>query len=561
MERRVLPQPDTGCRLTAGRLRTPAPGARRPRPLPATMGLVVVCCFLRCLLGWPLELGEADGGWLRSAAAEEPGAPGKAAVLVYRAPLSAPALAGSKAPGAPLTRAEAGLGLSEVARELRQALLPRGLRAVPGAIDLALRGRQARQAHGGHAPEARLTVLLSLREQLAAGRALLGQVELERAEATFAESERRLWEMPLPGEATLLLAETLRWRGVAQLLLKQTAAAEASFRKALALQPTGALTEAEVRPDVVARFREVERALRAEGGVRLRVLPRLRAEAGEAAPLPALLRAGLTLTIDGAEVPLGDEPLERALPPGAHVLTALLPGYQSAAQVVQLSLEAGGAVAEPAQTVTLDLVADGAQTALTALRGAPELRGLAALCQELGLQTVVLASPSSDGRSAALVGQRYQCAEAAATQVVLARAEGALAGADVALLTTEPPALAALPPLCVQLVEGLWRAPLLPLQEQGEDAPSAAERARVVTPPDPREPETLVLLRHPALREARPVVLAPAPLKTPRRTPWYARPWPYLGAAVVTTGVLLGVLLWPRATPQTQVILRPGDFP
>src|SRR5581483_9942739 len=187
-----------------------------------------------------------------------------------------------------------------VARELRQALLERDVKAPEGAIEKALR------AHAEQQTGALLLRQGAVRELLSEGRRRLARVELEQAEAILQDAVDRGQGLIGLSGGVGLYAELLRWHGVALFELRRPAEASREFRRALTIVPAVGLTAADVRPDVVAAFRRVREGL--SGKVPLTVVPRLLNPAGDAMiAVPRALLPAVTITIDGADVPLGRE--------------------------------------------------------------------------------------------------------------------------------------------------------------------------------------------------------------------------------------------------------------
>ncbi|MCS6914408.1 MAG: hypothetical protein RMK29_06225 [Myxococcales bacterium] len=406
----------------------------------------------------------------------------RAAVLVY------PGQPASRPPRAPEPPP---LPLAQVAGHLRQRLAERNLAVIEGALDQALRAHAARQT------QPLLMKLGGVRELLRSGQQHLAEVELEQAEAALREAERRCSELLLLPEAPGLLAEVLRWRGVALFELHRRSDALALFRRALALQPTSVLTEADVRPEVASTFR---RAAAEQGPpVTLRVVVRM------SEPTRASPEATVSISIDGVEVPTLQGRAEYAVPAGEHVVVARAPGYLPMVQQLEVSPEGG--------ELTVDLRPDPVEAALQGMRRRPSAQGLAALCDVLSLSEVVLAAVGQDAGQQVIGAQRHRCATGTTGPAVLLRADRG----------------AALRPLIDQLLAALWHP--------------------AVPPPHGGAPD---LLDRPALATPRP--------EPPPRVPLYARPWIWIGAAVVVSAALLGVALRPQPEPTTTLVVDPRLF-
>jgi hypothetical protein len=79
------------------------------------------------------------------------------------------------------------------------------------------------------------------------------------------------------------------------------------------------------------------------------------------------------------------------------------------------------------------------------------------------------------------------------------------------------------------------------------DEPAAGTNASVAAGEAPAD-----LFLHPLLVHPRP--------PPPPKVPLYARPWPWIGAAAVAAGVIVGLVLWPRPQAITTVGVTPSDF-
>jgi hypothetical protein len=148
-----------------------------------------------------------------------------------------------------------------MAGALAEAAKARGIEVVDvvsgaaGRAELVARAEEERARGWVGDPE--LGLFARVRELVSDGRRALERVELERAEASFARAEALLDDeraLGWPGAATVR-AEAARLRGVALYDLARQGAAGDAWRRASALEPAVALTEAEVRPEVVRAFR------------------------------------------------------------------------------------------------------------------------------------------------------------------------------------------------------------------------------------------------------------------------------------------------------------------
>jgi hypothetical protein len=397
----------------------------------------------------------------------------------------------------------------EVAGALRQALAARGVKAVEGAIDLALQARSERQER------ALLQGLAEARALLQEGRDRLARVDLEGAEGKLQEAEAKVRKVLLLPEAPALWAEVLRWRGVALFELRRQREAERAFRRALALRPGSALTEAEVRPEVVRAFRRTAAEMTERG--RLRVAPRL----GPSGSAPGRVPAGLvSVAVDGVAAELSSPGgpggfAQVEVQAGEHVVAVRAPGYVPQVEVVQVG-EGPGSAGKIEREIEVRLEPDRSEVAAIGLRREPERAGQEVLCEALRLDSVVSVVSVVDGGERVLVGERHHCSGGGPTVPVLARG-GALAGA------------------AGQLLSGLWQVGFVD-RGRGEGDGSG-------------------LMAHQVVRRPR-----AGTKRQGERTSLWQRPWIWLGAAAVSAGVILGVSLWPRQDPGTAVVVDPGMF-
>lgn len=461
-------------------------GPESPNGTAGARRALAVLLALAAALGCPRS---APGQPLAQAQAQ-PLAQVMVAVLVYGAPQEV---------GSPAMRARA-WPAAEVAGALRQALAARGVKAVEGAIDQALRARSERQER------ALLLGLTEARGLLQEGRERLSRVDLEGAEGKLQEAEARVRKVLLLPEAPALWADVLRWRGVALFELRRQREAERAFRRALALRPGSPLTEAEVRPEVVRAFRKA--AAEMAGRARLRVAPGLgpASALGPGRGLPAGL---VSVAVDGvaAALSLPGGAAQVEVQAGEHVVAVRAPGYVARVEVVQV--EEG----EGEKEIEIRLEPDRSEVAAIGLRREPGRAGQEVLCEALALDSVVSVVSVVDGGERVLVGERHHCGGGGPTVPVLARG-GALAGA------------------AGQLLSGLWQAGFV-----GRDR----DRGQG-------------LMAHQVVRRPR------AAGRKGERASFLQRPWIWLGAAAVSAGVILGVSLWPRHDPGTAVIVDPSMF-
>jgi hypothetical protein len=172
-------------------------------------------------------------------------------------------------------------------------------------------------------------------------------------EARFAESAARLEEarggalaiVDLPGGPELMADVSLRL-GAARLALGRDREAARDFQLAARLDPTRPVTDAEFKPQVVARFE------RERGEARARRVRRIEVHPG-----------GAQVEVDGRAA--GRAPVALELDEGGHVLVARAPGWT--ARAVLVDVEASGA-----EAVGIELEAD--RVAALAGRGRAGMR-------------------------------------------------------------------------------------------------------------------------------------------------------------------------------------------
>ncbi len=320
------------------------------------------------------------------------------------------------------------------------------------------------------------------------GRRLLDRVELEAADAAFAEAER-IYEAQLarPGVAALWSQAAL-WRGVAVFERGQSALARKLFRRAVALDPTARLTEASTRPEVVRAFVD---AIRAHKMVKLTL------RSGDSAEL----------LVDGKAPPPSGE-----VTAGEHVVTARAVGRLPLA-----------VLADDEDGLELELMPppDALLDALDSLRRAPNSDGLAALASARALDASVVTALAIDNGELVLVGERVDargCASSLATATAKVTLDGSAAGRAASV----------------------ERA-----------AATLLERLAHEEPKCPGSPEAVLAAPQIAHPRAAPAVIVSAaekpPLpsqKKPKRA--WERPWLWLGLLAVTTaGIAVAAALAP----------------
>ena len=285
-----------------------------------------------------------------------------------------------------------------VGRAVRAAALARGMAVVDGPLVARAEEELAR----GWIGEAQLAPLGRAREAIADGRRALERVELERAEAALGRAEAALDDEALlgwPGAATVR-AEAARLRGVALYELGRAAAAGEAWRRAAALEPAAAVTEAEVRPDVVRAWR----AAIARGASTAAAAATARLEVRwDGCALPAVLE------LDGREVPHEGCAVDVPVAPGVHFARVRGAG-RPAARLVEV------VAGEAAPTVTLRRGLDDWE-ALSAGHERPARAALAAAARAIGLDGAIVVGFGVDRGDAVVYGARVTAA-GCATDVV-----------------------------------------------------------------------------------------------------------------------------------------------
>lgn len=199
-------------------------------------------------------------------------------------------------------------------------------------------------------------------------------------------------------------------RAVALYELGQLDDAQRLFRRAVALEPTSALTEAMVRPEVARAFRE---AVRPRGGNRA----------------PLVVRApGAALSLDGSA--RGKDVLTSEVEPGEHLVRAVRSGGIARAAWVEVT--ASGA------RVEFPVEENSARVALDELAERPTERGLRVLVDTLGLDGVLAIAVGIDAGKPALVGSYLPasgCVRALRSSTAAGELDAAAASLVASLLT------------------------------------------------------------------------------------------------------------------------------
>jgi tetratricopeptide (TPR) repeat protein len=231
------------------------------------------------------------------------------------------------------------------------------------------------------------------------GRRLLDRVELDQAEAAFAEAER-IYEEALvwPGVASLW-SQVALWRGVTAFERGQPQLARKLFQRAVALDGSTRLTEASARPDVVRAFSE---SLKPRPSVKLTVRSSIGAE----------------IWVDGraptAEVTAGE-----------HVVVARAADRRPMA-----------VLADDVAGLELELTPpiDSTLQALESLKRAPNAAGLAELARARGLDAIYVTAAGIDAGELALVGERMDAAGCTSTTATVTLRGGSVELAAASLL-------------------------------------------------------------------------------------------------------------------------------
>jgi hypothetical protein len=262
----------------------------------------------------------------------------------------------------------------------RRAEVQAALEKAAGNIDLhALRHATADRT-AGWVRAGELAFFQRAEEKAEEGRRLLERVELDAADAAFAEAER-IYEENLgwPG-VPILWSQVALWHGVTVFELGRAPLARKLFQRAVALDPKARLTEASARPDVVRAF----------------------SDAQQARPKVALSTHG---EVDGASAPA-----EVVI--GEHVVIARAPGHRPAAALID---------AEAPLVVELIPAPDPVLLQLESLRRAPDGAALRVLAADRQLDAVYVAAIGVDAGALTLVGERVDangCATAPSTVVL-----------------------------------------------------------------------------------------------------------------------------------------------
>jgi hypothetical protein len=244
-------------------------------------------------------------------------------------------------------------------------------RALGPALDADALGKAQRERASGWLPAGAFDFFQSARAQAEEGRRHLERVELEEAEAAFAEAER-IYERELAWPAVAALwSEVALWRGVVAFERHQPDLAERLFRRAVALDPAARLTEASVRPDVVRAFRQANRAR-----------PSVR---------------WMVHSVDGAEIRVDNQSPHSEVSAGEHVVVARAAGRLPIGVLV--------AVENPL-LVELTPPPDRLLAALDGLGERPASAGLTALVRTRRLDGVLVAAAVFDRGQLTLVGTR-----------------------------------------------------------------------------------------------------------------------------------------------------------
>lgn len=277
------------------------------------------------------------------------------AVLVY-APPSGGATARKGAAEAALAAAERARGVSVVGDALSTARRLQGEGWV-AADELAFFGRAA--------------------QLVSDGRGALARVELERAEAAFAQAETLLRaELARAGVPTEAATAAL-WHGVALFELGHRSEAQRAWRRAVALEPTSTLTEAMVRPDVARAFGDAQRR-RPSATLRIETDP------------------DSVLFVDGRRASHVVDPVSV----GEHLVVVRAPERRAAAALVDVP--AAGA------SVTMTLTPEPGAAAWAMLEARPTADAIEALRGTLAVDAVLVAAISVDGGVLTFAAERRQ---------------------------------------------------------------------------------------------------------------------------------------------------------
>lgn len=261
----------------------------------------------------------------------------------------------------------------ELGRAFEQAVRESGAEVIESPLERIREVRAARLAR-----ESQLGFLARGRALVEAGRRALARVELERAETALAEAELVYGaELAWPGVASLLGQAALE-RGVALFELGREAEARRAFRRAVTFEPTLALTEARVRPDVARAFVQ---AMAARPRRRLRVN----------------VDGGAEISVDGRVA--GRAPLELEVEEGEHLVEASALGRETKAGIFE--------VPSANLDVELTLPLDQEVVAAAALGAAPTAAGLRALAHLLDLDAVMVVGAGLDRGQLTLAAQRF----------------------------------------------------------------------------------------------------------------------------------------------------------
>jgi hypothetical protein len=319
----------------------------------------------------------------------------------------------------------------------RRAEVQAALEKAAGDVDVhALRNAIADRGAGWVRKE-ELGFFAEARARAEEGRRLLDRVELDSADRAFADAER-LYEKALawPGVATLW-SQVALWHGVTAFERGQLPLAKKLFQRAVVLDPTARLTEANARPDVVRAFGEAQKPR-----PQVKFSPK-----GE-------------LVVDGA-------PPAPQLATGEHVVVARAEGRRPAAALVDVQT-----------SMELELVPplDPVLAQLESLRRAPDREALKALMAARGLDAVYVAAAGVDAGALTLVGERLDragCSTAPATVTLQGSALDVAAASLVDRLQRAQPA-------CPGAPEEILQAPAIA-------HPRPAPVAVKTPPPPPRK--------------------------------------------------------------------------